>query len=248
MPTNPLLATRDPQLLIARIKNGFPDLIWGRYKFIDLGWDHEIIQLDEKYICRFPNSYEYLPMLRYEIDLLTFLATKTKSQIPHYSFIALDHSFGGYEMLPGVPLSPELFNSIGSRAQDIIAKNIADFLTDFHSIDVVELTKFNISAEKPFGSDDDIHELALTHLKSNLSTSQYAPIQAMLEDIDKATKYEQPGRLTHGDIAPKHLIWDHLNEILGFIDFSDRCVSDPALDFAELYTYGEKFVNKVYSF
>ena len=77
--------------------------------------------LVEKNIFRFPNSHEYVLMTRFGINLFSYPAANTESQISHCSYIATDRSFGGYEMLPGVPLSPKLCNSIESRVQAIVA-------------------------------------------------------------------------------------------------------------------------------
>jgi aminoglycoside 2''-phosphotransferase len=108
------------------------------------------------------------------------------------------------------------------------------------------LALFNVGEEKPFGGYNDVDNLAKEYLEPNLSHEEYESIVKMLKSIESIKKYPQPSRLTHGDIAPKHLIWDFESKAIGFIDFSDRSISDPALDFAELYTYGEDFVSKVY--
>ncbi len=202
------------------------------------------MQLDNKYIFRFPNSHEYLPVLKDEVKLLAYLEGRTKARIPHYAYVAKDFSFAGYDMLPGRALNLDIFNSLNESEHGVVAKDIARFLSDLHSIKIEELGKFNIGPEKPFGGYDDVNELALKYIKPNFSASEYEMIDEMLKDIAKVQKYPQPARLTHGDIAPKHLLWD--GKELGIIDFSDRSISDPAMDFAELYTYGGAFVQKVY--
>ena len=246
MPTERTLATKDPAVLLNRIKREFPELSWDSYKFIDAGWDHEVIQLDNNYIFRFPNSREYLSVLRDEIGLLEYLGAHTKARIPQYSFIAQDFSFAGYPMLPGTELSPEILSTLPEAQRNKAAKDIADFLTDLHSTNIDDLSKFNTETEASFGGYDDVDKLALEYLKPNLPADDYAMINDMVSDIAKVKTYPHTDRLTHWDIAPKHLIWDSDNEVVGFIDFSDRAIADPAFDFAELYTYGEAFVDKVY--
>jgi aminoglycoside 2''-phosphotransferase len=244
MSTNPVLATKDSSILLNRIKQAFPELSWHKSKFIDVGWDHEVIQLDDKYIFRFPSSHEYLPVLRDEVKLLSYLADHTQARIPQYKYVAKDASFAGYDMLPGSELSIEVFNNLNTNEREAVANDIATFLSDLHSIDINELSQFNIGLEKPFGGYDDVDDLVLKYLKPNVSADEYQTINKMLSDIASVQVYTQPARLTHGDIAPKHLIWD--GESVSFIDFSDRSISDPAMDFAELYTYGDEFVRQVY--
>lgn len=247
MPTNSSLATKDPSILLRRIEQIFPELRWDKYIFIDTGWDHEVIKLDNKYIFRFPNSSEYLAALRDEIELLAYLGSRLNSYIPSYLYVAPDFSFGGYEMLTGNDLGLDLFHSLSEAQQAKVAEALANFLSDLHSIDTSELQHFHVGTESDFAGYGDVAAEAEKYLKPNLSEHEYQLICNMLDEIKPAQQYSQPARLIHGDIAPKHLIWDADAETLGFIDFSDRSISDPAYDFAELYAYGETFVDKIYS-
>lgn len=246
MPTNPILATKDPSILLDRIRQSFPGLSWKEFKFIDVGWDHEVIQLDNRFIFRFPNSTEYLSLLRDEVELLAYLKDRIRAHTPLYSYVPDDFSFGGYAMLTGKELSLEYFTDLSEAQQDKAAKDIADFLSNLHSLDTTNLGQFNISSKPDFAGYGNIINEADEYLKPNLSDSEYKTIAKMLNDIVPILDYPQPARLIHGDIAPKHLIWDNDKEAVSFIDFSDRAISDPAYDFAELYTYGESFVNEIY--
>lgn len=247
MPTDSSLATRDATILLKRIKGSFPDLDWDRFTFIDVGWDHEVIQLDDKYIFRFPNSPEYQSVLRDEIRLLSYLSDRIAAPIPNYSYVPQDFSFGGYPMLQGESVSPESFNTMSGDAQDMLASEVAIFLSDLHSVNVEDLAEFNVGFETHFAGYADVNIEAEKYLKPNLSAVEYKPIADMLIGIEQAKQQAQPSRLIHGDIAPKHIIWDAGTKRVGLIDFSDRSISDPAYDFAELYTYGEPFVDKVYA-
>lgn len=246
MPANPVLASKDPSILLDRIRQTFPDITWGKFKFIDVGWDHEVIQLDDKFIFRFPNSIEYVSSLHDEVRLLAFLKDHIQAQIPSYSYVPEDSSFGGYAMLKGKELSLDYFANLSQAHQHKVAKDIADFLTDLHSLDTAAMEQFNIQSESDFAGYGDIVAEADKYIKPNLSDNDYQTVNKMLTAIIPLLEYPQPARLIHGDIAPKHLIWNDVTERVGFIDFSDRIISDPAYDFAELYTYSESFVDKVY--
>lgn len=247
MPTDSSLATKDPNILLGRIKKHFPELDWGKYTFIDVGWDHEVIQLDDKYIFRFPNSPEYQSVLRDEIRLLSYLSDHTATLIPDYTYVPQDFSFGGYLMLQGESVSSELFGSMPKKSQNMLAGEIANFLSDLHSVQVDDLAEFNVGFETEFAGYTDVDAEADEYLKPNLSVADYRPIADMLIDIEVVKQFAQPSCLIHGDMAPKHIIWDAETKSVGLIDFSDRSISDPAYDFAELYTYGEPFVDNVYA-
>lgn len=248
MPTDSSLATKNPSILLERIKQSFPKLHWDNFTFIDVGWDHEVIQLDNKYIFRFPNSPEYRSVLRDEIRLLSFLSEHISTLIPNYSHVSQDFGFGGYPMLPGESVSLESFDAMSEDDQKIFACEVADFLSELHSVDVNQLAEFNVRPELDFAGYADVNDEANKYLKPNLPAKEYKKIEDVLLNIEQAKQYSQPACLIHGDIAPKHIIWDAGTKKVGFIDFSDRSISDPAYDFAELYTYGEPFVDNVYAF
>ena len=61
-------------------------------------------------------------------------------------------------------------------------------------------------------------------------------------DVDVLLATDLPEVVVHNDVYSRHLLWDDAAARLGVIDFSDMCLGDPAVDFAELYEYGEAFV------
>ena len=246
MSTNDTLATDNPAILLGRIKLNFPEISWNNHAFINAGWDHEVIQLDDKYIFRFPKSPEYLSKLRDEIELLAYLGKRLETIIPQYLFIPQDYSFGGYSMIEGKSLEPELLKGIMNEP-DLIAKGIATFLSELHALNIEELTKFNVTTKLDFAGYGDVAVEAEKYLKPNLAPDHYKQIHTMLDKIEIAKRSLQPACLIHGDLAPKHIIWKQKTKTIGLIDFSDRSISDPAYDLAELYSYGEAFVDKVYS-
>ena len=247
MPTNPSLATKDPEILLNRIRVAFPDLDWKQSIFIETGWDHEVIQLDERYIFRFPNSPEYLSVLRDEIKLLDYLGQHLSTAIPKYKYVSEDYAFGGYAMLKGMSLERELFDEMSTSQQEKVAKQVAIFMTQLHAVDIKDLSKFSIATEPDFAGYGDVSTEAKKYLEPNIREESYKQITGMLTDIELLIKESQPTCLIHGDVAPKHIIWSPETEAIGVIDFSDRSISDPAYDFAELYSYGEAFVDKVYN-
>ena len=54
-----------------------------------------------------------------------------------------------------------------------------------------------------------------------------------------------PTALVHGDLAGEHILWDAEHSQVNIIDFSDRFIGDPALDFAGLMGYGHEYATRV---
>jgi len=58
-------------------------------------------------------------------------------------------------------------------------------------------------------------------------------------------KSTRPTALVHGDLAGEHILWDADRRQVNIIDFSDRSIGDPALDFAGLLANGQQFAQRV---
>lgn len=237
--------TRSLAHLLERIHAEFPDLSWSTHRYLNNGWDHEVIILDEKLVFRFPNSPEYLKLLEDEVALLGFLDTKVNIKIPQYEFVAADHSFAGYPLIRGSELTESIFAGMSEQDRASIASQFAGFFTALHTIDVPVLEKYHVSRETPF--EYEIKNLSEKYLKPQLTAEEYQKVERVIAEFEQINIDELPKALIHNDLSPKHILWDAENQSVGIIDFSDRCIADPALDFAGLYSYNSVFVEQVYA-
>lgn len=237
--------TTTTQELLERIHREFPALAWGRYGHISAGWDHDVILLDDKLVFRFPKSKEYLALLKDEVGLLGFLGGKVRTRIPNYTYVAKDSSFAGYEFISGDPLTKSEFATLSSLYKEAVAAQLADFFTVLHTISAAELAPYSIPHRVPFAYD--LEKLSKQYLELHLTKDDYSYILQLQEELREAGLAEGELAVIHGDISPKHILWDKKTERIGLIDFSDRRIDDPALDFTELYFYGPEFVEQVYS-
>jgi aminoglycoside 2''-phosphotransferase len=235
-----------PETLLSRIHAAFPELTWKSYKLITEGWDHEVIILDNQTVFRFPNDEHYAAALRTEIAVLRKLRLLSKIAIPDYTYIANDYSFAGYPIIPGKLLHKKLFDDLHAAQQQALARQLADFLTTLHRISTEDQDW--AALPNSYVPDDQIKikQLAVTHLAQALSEQDYAGVQHILAEVDSLVTRQTPIVLLHGDVYSAHLLWDGAHNTLGLIDFSDMARGDPAIDFAELYEYGSRFVGQVY--
>ena len=248
MITDAELATHNPEGLVRRIQKEFPNLKISSYDFIDRGWDHEVLLINNKFIFRFPNSKEYLKKLKNEVQFLNFFAPKTSAKVPLYKFVAKDFSFGGYEMIPGKEVLKGFFDELGPK-QDALAKQIGSFLSDLHNLsesNIHPFTEIAINLEKE--QQTELHANLEKYLVPDLTKGELQSAQSALREADDALSSQPVTSFTHHDVTDRHLLWDTDNEQLGIIDFSDMCPGDPAFDFAELFAYGLSFVRKVYEY
>lgn len=243
------LPPTNPDVLLGRIKTTFPDVTWSKFQYLDEGWDHEVVILDDRLVFRFPNDSEYLQSLRVEVEALRQLQPLIPSvRIPSYSYVAPDYSFAGYPFIQGQTLTRQNFDTLAPADRAEIAKQLAGFLSAMHAALERGHDFSNVPASDMAEAQAEDRKLAEKYLKPALNDADFALVAAILDDTDKILSQTLPSVLLHGDVYSRHLFWDAEPRRLGIIDFSDMNRGDPAFDFAELYEYGKKFVNEVYDY
>jgi aminoglycoside phosphotransferase (APT) family kinase protein len=248
MPTERDLETKNADTLLKRIKLEFQSLVWEKHTFLNHGWDHEVIILDDKIVFRFPNSSEYGTALKSEIDLLKFLSDKIQANIPRYKYIAKDYSFAGYDIIPGVELSEEVFAKLSDNEKKLIAEQIAKFLTAMHSLTKEELSPFKIDKADMPSETKRLRQQSKQYLEGVLNNNEYRKLTEILDELDSLDSESIPSVLVHNDMSTSHIFWDSDTRKIGVIDFSDRCLGDPAFDFTGLLDYGDEFFEQTLSF
>lgn len=247
MPTKRDLETNDASVLLKRIKKEFPGIEWENHTFLNHGWDHEVIILDKKIVFRFPNSSEYANSFKEEVKLLQFLVKKLSVNIPDYKYVAKDHSFAGYDIVPGIELSEKAFTQLRQSEKSEIAKQLAGFLAALHSLPSKELAAFEIEPADIPSETKRMRRQAQQYLSGKLTKVEYHRVVEILDKLDALPFDEMPRSLIHNDLSPSHIFWDSGSQRLGVIDFSDRSLGDPAFDFTELLDYGDSFTQEVFS-
>ena len=235
-----------PEQLLQRIHSEFPEITWDSYVLNTEGWDHEVIILDNKIVFRFPNDDEYSTLLRDEINVLKKLKSLVGAAIPQYAYIAADYSFAGYPIVPGRVVSKQVFDELSKDAHRELTKQLAAFLSILHTLiqkghEFPELPDFYILVDHV-----EVKQLAREHLSKLLSPAEYEIVENILRQTDAVLAQKVPAVFLHDDVYSRHIIWDDANSRLGIIDFTDMCLGDPAIDFAELHEYGVEFVKEVY--
>ncbi|WJZ66392.1 phosphotransferase family protein [Kocuria rosea] len=231
---------------LERIAAAFPGLTWSRARRITEGWDHVVVVLDEALVFRFPQEAPYAQALGREIAVLDHLAPRLPVRIPRYDRVAPDGSFAGYPLLPGRTLQPEVLASLDGTARDALVDQLAGFLSALHTAPVPGTPLEQVPASFLAEDQDDVRSAAAVHLPAVLTPAELDEVARILADVDALLAADLPEVVVHNDVYSRHLLWDDDDARLGVIDFSDMCVGDPAVDFAELHEYGEDFVRAVH--
>ncbi|MFC1810557.1 aminoglycoside phosphotransferase family protein [Patescibacteria group bacterium] len=233
---------------LKKIQKEFPNHKWKSFKFLTHGWDHDVIILDNKWVFRFPKNNYAKKLFKNELRLMRFLNKKLTINIPNYTYIAKDKSFAGYKYMKGKEFKPWIYkNKVKTKNKRKIMNQFIKFYNEVHAINPDIFKKFEV---KDFDPKKDLLKLyrnvkKLVYPKFNKKEIQitdefFAKIKALdLKNVQNV--------FVHGDIHYSNMIIkEDYSELSGIIDFTDRIISDPALEFAYLWDYGPKFVKEVY--
>lgn len=232
--------------LLKEVAAAFPELHWTTYKYIDEGWDHQVIILDDALVFRFPTDSEYQQKLQTEIEILAYLKDRVTIAIPDYTYVSPQRTWGGYQKIAGMQLSEERFTALPPSDQNEIAHQLAAFLSAIHTQDTTQPVFQKVSASYMAADQKEVKDRIETDLKHHISPEDLNVVTKIMREIDGLIQQRLPRVFIHNDVYSRHLLWDDTKGQLGIIDFSDMSLDDPAIDFAELHEYGFDFVASVY--
>lgn len=238
---------------LEKIKTHFPEVSLENAKLLTKGWDHDVVILGDKLVFRFPKRDEYNDRFKAEIKLLRYLAPKMPVPTPDYRYIPDDLSFGGYKMVPGVEMTSEIFNKFSDTHKEAIAEQLGKFLSVMHATPIETAKGFGFEEDESgyFWSKNytertlkDAREKVFPKLNQEeiqWIEHQFARYLSLLFDFDTA--------LIHSDFTDDHIFVNASQGVVtGVIDFADTEFSDPALDFAGTWYYGNSFPQQVLNY
>lgn len=233
-------------ILLEKIKQHQPNVSYNKAEYILSGRDHEVIILDNKLVYRFPKANAPHESLLDEAHLLTYLNQHIDGvQIPEYTYVADDGSFGSYEYIHGDPLSTETLNGLPENDKDAVINQIASFVSQLHATPLDIIEKYNVKQSNPEETyrtlEENVKTFALHRLTKDEqeTTLQYlANLQATLNDEFKSV-------LKHGDLKMDNVLWNAAEKQIKVIDFGDREYGDPADEFRWLMHYGQNVLDEI---
>jgi len=227
------------------ITAAFPRFHGMQVEFLDEGWDFQVFEVDAEWLLRFPKREECAAKLSMECRLLPDLADWVSLPIPRYEYSAelhecLDQPFAGYKKLPGI--AGDVSKSVDLHK---VARQLGLFLTRLHAYPVDKAREAGV----PERSDLVAHwrNKSCEQLNGIVDLNvDPTNLRRYLEN-DVPTPFEGALSLVHNDLWAEHILVDpRSGSVSGIIDWGDAAISDPAVDFACLYSwYGEKWLENV---
>jgi aminoglycoside phosphotransferase (APT) family kinase protein len=217
-----MIASRlDP---VALLRRHFPGLEFRDVRVVEDGWDSLVLDLDGKWIIRFPRRREVKQWVEREIALLPELAARLPVQVPRFDLIARDGLICvGYRKLAGSPAQ----NDLGEQTGDDLGR----FLSPLHRFPVDRARALGIPVFDPAAWRERFRSLyadSRRRIFPLLRSSERARAEAVFARVQQLDFVPV---LLHADLGPEHVLCRH-GRVVGVIDWSDARVGDAALDFA----------------
>ena len=235
------------KILLEKIKQHQPNISYDKAEYIVSGSDHEIIILDNKLVYRFPKANAPHGTLFDEAHLLTYLNQHIDGvQIPEYTFVADDGSFGSYEYIPGDPLSAEMLNELPEDEKDTAINQIASFLNQLHATPLDIIERYNVKRSNPEETYRTLEENVKTFALPRLTQDEQEIVMKYLASLQESLSDEFSPVLKHCDLKAGNVLWNATEKQIKIIDFADLEYGDPADEFRWLMHYGQDVLNKIF--
>jgi aminoglycoside 2''-phosphotransferase len=233
-------------LFLQRIDEEFPDIQWKTYRYITRGWDHVVLILDDQIVFRAPKNSEYKEEFANEIALLEYLNKKVSVRIPEYVYVARDQSFAGYPLVKGEELTPSRFTLLSVPEKELIARQLAEFIATLHATPRSLIHTYGVRIDDQYALCKELQDDVENLLYTRMNKKEIILIEDFFTELMATLNHSYPKALVHNDLGSEHIFWDVRENQIGIIDFSDRSLGDPAIDFTGLFEYGPRFQKHVY--
>jgi aminoglycoside phosphotransferase (APT) family kinase protein len=183
---------------------------------IDVGYDYEVVIVDDEWVFRFPRRGGVEEALELEILLLQAIAPSLPVDVPSFEYVSENPFFVGYRIIRGEPLVDA--DPAGVRA----------FLEALHAFDASRLPVAPEDWLEAYRDQCAEFERLVFPL---LDRDRRASARRLFGDVETLVEFEPA--LLHADLVPEHLLVRD-GRLAGVIDWGDTRIGDPALDYAWL--------------
>ncbi|MBB1041534.1 aminoglycoside phosphotransferase family protein [Dietzia sp. DQ11-44] len=198
-------------------------------------------------VFRFPTDEQALAQLPQEIAVLDHLSPGVDAAIPRYTHVPSGGGFAGYPLVGGDRLTPELLRGLPTTDRTSVAGQLGALLAALHAADTSTPPLDRVPDSYQPENLDFVRGIVAHDLPAVFTEDEMRTAREICDEVAALQSTLLPRVFLHNDVYVRHLYWDRRTSPgrLGLIDFTDMCLGDPAVDFAELYEYGPGFVDEV---
>lgn len=229
--------------LIKIIQKDYPVLKIKSFKTINNGWDNFVIEINNKFIFRFPKRDE-LKRFQTEIKVLDYLQGKINLKIPKIIFIGKKYRYTGYEKIIGNSLDIKTYNKLNKIQKEKLVFDIANFFKEIHSVIPIE------KAESLGVQKENMPQYA-KDIKSRICKYILDPkilqfISKTLKEYKDILQVKFENGFLFADLHEDNMAFDSKNKKLnGVFDFGDICIGEINREFNYLYRFNKILMEEV---
>jgi len=232
------ITSKYPHIAIEKVEFNFTD-----------GKHGDIVIVNEKDVFKFSRYDWSVGYIDNEVNVINAIRKNVSITIPKAELI--EKGIGHFSYIRGEPLYRNALLQMGSRAQDMIAEQLASFLSQLHSIPLngnglskIPECQLTVSQEEWLLKCEEIKRKVFPFCDS-YTKEYFRQIFNPLLENEKFIDFKPA--LIHGDLSPYHIIFNsNMNRIGGIIDFGLAGAGDPAYDIALILdNYGESFIKRM---
>jgi len=236
-----LIKSRYPQLDLSKIEFNKTD---GSYS--------DIAVVNNEVVFKFAKYDWSTAYLRNEADVIRFIRDFITLPLPDVELI--DQNVSRRHYIKGSPLYRNILLKLDYHTQDIVARQIATFLNQLHSIPLKKAQYAKIGDSQMNRTREDwLVELETMQRKIFPYCTDYVKEylrQIIQPAVDNEEFFKFQPALIHGDLLPNHILFDKTSrKINGIIGFSNAGFGDPAFDLGMLLDHlGENFIKRMHKY
>ncbi|MFA6106160.1 MAG: aminoglycoside phosphotransferase family protein [Patescibacteria group bacterium] len=206
------------------------------YKIINRGFESLIIEVNKKWIFRFPRNQGLRKKTKERLNYLASFSMVSPLKIPEPKFI--ENGFIGYKKIPGKPFYPANFKKLTEKEKTKTAKQIGLFLKTLHAH---KNKRIDFNTGYLVMRKEDYKTPPLTIAK-RLNLDERKALKAKIGIIAKnPLNFKKPSSIIHGDLNFNNILWDpEKKSITGIIDWAELGLGMPAMDFIMLADFNVK--------
>lgn len=224
----------DADIVRSVLLEQFPEFAEATVAYLGEGYDHQMYEVADEWLFRFPKRAEVVPWSRREIAIMEVIAPAIGVPVPLFEKIgraseAFPYPFVAYRRIPGVSIE-----DVDEFDAAEVAPSLGGALTRLHSIAPALIP--------PDPHDDEVDGDFEDHgidVLASLPPSLRQDAAAFVHNGIPCPPFAGRARVVHSDLLPEHVLVDPATgRLTGIIDFADLCIGDPAGDFAGLAAMG----------
>lgn len=224
----------------AEIRAAFPTLPARSVRELPGGWDFLTLEVDRKWIFRFPARPPSEAQIRREFDLLPLIASHVGVPVPEYRFRSepdrrFPHRFGGYARLGGVRVDRAGLTGPGLAR---VGRELGAAVARLHAIPapraVAAGLSYRTAADTRRGLLRWRREMAKL-VRPLLDRDSRRRLDTLLGRLVLPELHRYQPAVIHNDLLPAHVLVDpRAGRLTGLIDWGDVEFGDPAFDLGVL--------------